>query len=153
MATKKFNDFSADTQIATTDIIVGYGSTSAGTDEARWTFESLSKAVIGQAPLSPIQVQVAATVNRANGARYNNGAWFNVRSVTDDSAARKTINFTTPLPSNNYVCLANPLGGTSDAQLHYEAKPIVKSADKVTIYHVTEHWLDREPAFDFVILQ
>jgi len=153
MATKKFNDFSTDTQIATTDILVGYGSTQSGTDEARWTFENLSKAIIGQAPLSPIQVQVAASVNRANGARYNNGAWYNVRSVTDDSTSRKTINFTTPLPSNNYICLANPIGGSSDTQLNYEAKPVEKYSDRVTIFHVTEHWLDREPAFDFLILQ
>jgi len=154
MATKKFNEFTAEPTALDTDVLVGYGATSAGNpQEARWTFASLKQAVLGQTTPSPIQVQVAASVNRADGSRYQGGAWYNVRSVTDDSNARKTINFQTPLPSADYIVISNPLGGKTDSQLNYEAKPVVKARDKVTIYHVTEHWLDREPAFDVLVLQ
>ena len=142
--------FEGSTTVGDNDFVVGYRTNAAG-GERRWTISTLRNAMIGQTKVSPYQIQVAATVDRATGARYTPGLWYNVRSVTNDSTRRKTINFTTPLPNLQYVVIANPVGGRTDAQLHYEVRPVNKALDKVTVYHVNESYLDREPAFDLVI--
>lgn len=149
---KQFSQFQANGVPNLGDFLVGYTNTNAN-GERRWSIDTIRKAIIGQTTAAPIQVQVAATVNRQDGTRRTPGLWYNVRSVTTDSAARKTINFTNPLPSNNYCVIANPVFGSDDA-CHYETRPVLKAADRVTIYHVNSTVnLGKEPAFDFIIVQ
>lgn len=155
-----FNNFTTGTSIGNNDHVVGFSAASAG-GERKWTLATLRAAITAGLPTtapSPVQVRVAASVNRATGAQYG-GLWFNVRSVTDQSAPRdgknKTINFNTPLPNANYLVFVNSLGGNAKptTALNYETRAWGKAADRVNVFHTNESYLDREPAFDVVIFQ
>jgi len=150
MSTRKINAFQVSGTANDGDFVVGFRNTSAG-GERRWTISALRQSMLGQTTLSPFQIQVAATVDRKDGSRYSPGLWYNVRSVTNDSTTRKTINFTTPLPNTNYSVQANPVGAGTNRPLHYECRPVNKATDRVTVYHVNNANLNIEPAFDLVI--
>jgi len=147
-----FSNFQQDGTPADNDFIVGYTSATPGGERA-WSIPTIRKAITGQTTIAPIQVQVAASIQRATGARYTPGLWYNVRSVTNDSSERVTINFTNPLGSANYCVLANPVGGTDEA-LHREVRPEAKFFDRVTLYTDRGNKSVKvEPAFDVIVVQ
>lgn len=156
-----FNNFTTGSSAQTTDYLVGFTSAAAG-GERKWTLATLKSAILAGVSTggsaSPVQVRVAATIDRSGrnvSSAYLPGMWYNVRSITDVGTYSKTVNFQTPLPNANYLVFCNAVGTNvkPTTALNYETRAWGKAYDRINVFHQNESYLDREASFDIIVLQ